>query len=165
MKCPVCSFPDTKVIDSRKTEDQSSIRRRRQCEACGKRFTTFEIIERSPLSVVKKDGTREPYSREKVLSGVMRACHKRAVSRDQIDTLVDSIENTLYSELAKEVSSAWIGSLVMDKLRDLDEVAYVRFASIYREFKDISSFVSEINDLKTDRQAAKSEKPAAEQER
>ncbi|RRD96158.1 transcriptional repressor NrdR [Clostridiales bacterium COT073_COT-073] len=150
MKCPVCSFPETKVIDSRKTEDQNSIRRRRQCEACGKRFTTFEIMERSPLSVVKKDGTREPYSREKVLSGVMRACHKRAVSRDQIDNLVDSVENTLYSELAKEVDSTFIGGLVMDKLKDLDEVAYVRFASIYREFKDISSFVNEINVLKTE---------------
>ena len=109
--------------------------------------------------MIKKDGTREPYSREKVLSGVMRACHKRAVSRDQIDSLVDSVENTLYSELAKEVSSALIGRLVMDKLRTLDEVAYVRFASIYREFKDISGFVSEINDLKTDRQAMPSEDP------
>lgn len=150
MKCPVCSFPETKVIDSRKTDDQTSIRRRRQCEACGKRFTTFETMERSPLSVVKKDGTREPYSREKVLSGVMRACHKRTVSRDQIDELVDSIENTIYSDLAKEVDSTFIGELVMEKLKELDEVAYVRFASIYREFKDISSFVNEINVLKTE---------------
>lgn len=149
MKCPVCSTNDTKVIDSRKTEDQTSIRRRRQCETCGKRFTTFEVIERSPLSVVKKDGTREPYSREKILSGILRACHKRAISREEIENLVDGIENTLYSELVKEVDSTSIGELVMDKLKDLDEVAYVRFASIYREFKDISSFVKEINVLKT----------------
>lgn len=149
MKCPNCSFPETKVIDSRKTEDQNAIRRRRQCEDCGRRFTTFETIERSPLSVIKKDGTREPYSRDKIASGVVRACHKRPVSRTAIDQLVDSVENTLYNELTKEVETGYIGELVMEKLKDLDEVAYVRFASIYREFKDISGFVKEINVLKT----------------
>ncbi|MDO4765530.1 MAG: transcriptional regulator NrdR [Eubacteriales bacterium] len=151
MKCPFCSFPETKVIDSRKSEDQNSIRRRRQCEDCGKRFTTFEVMERSPISVVKKDGTREPFSRGKIESGIISACHKRTVPREQIENIVDSIENILYNETSREVNSTYIGELVMEKLKEIDQVAYVRFASIYREFKDISGFIKEIDVLKTDK--------------
>lgn len=147
MKCPFCAFPETKVIDSRKTEDHSSIRRRRRCEKCGTRFNTFEMVELSPLSVVKKDGTREPFSREKIASGVLLACHKRAVSREQIDALVTSVENELYNELSREVTTTRIGELVMERIKQLDKVAFVRFASIYREFEDVTGFVNEINDL------------------
>lgn len=147
MKCPFCSAADTKVIDSRPVDDNSSIRRRRQCEICGKRFTTYEKLETMPLMVIKKDESRENYDRAKIESGVLRSCHKRPVSTQQIDALIDSIENQIFNMEEKEVPTSAIGELVMDKLKDLDEVAYVRFASVYREFKDIGTFMEELGKL------------------
>ena len=147
MKCPFCSAADTKVIDSRPADDNSSIRRRRQCETCGKRFTTYEKLETMPLMVIKKDESRENYDRAKIESGVLHSCHKRPVSTQQIDALIDSIENQIFKMEEKEVPTSVIGELVMDKLKDLDEVAYVRFASVYREFKDIGTFMEELGKL------------------
>lgn len=147
MKCPFCNYESTKVIDSRPIDDNSSIRRRRECEECGKRFTTYEKVEAIPLVVVKKDNTREPFDRDKIKAGVMRACHKRPVSVSDIQNLVDEIENTVYSMEEKEISSKVIGELVMDKLKDLEAVAYVRFASVYREFKDVNTFVDELKNF------------------
>ena len=147
MKCPFCSAADTKVIDSRPADDNSSIRRRRQCETCGKRFTTYEKLETMPLMVIKKDESRENYDRAKIESGVLISCHKRPVSTQQIDALIDSIENQIFNMEEKEVPTSVIGELVMDKLKDLDEVAYVRFASVYREFKDIGTFMEELGKL------------------
>ena len=135
MKCPYCNEGDTKVIDSRPADDNSSIRRRRQCERCGKRFTTYEKVETMPLMVIKKDNTRESYDRSKMESGVIRSCHKRPVSTQQIDSMIDEIENQIFNLEEKEISTSVIGELVMNNLKDLDEVAYVRFASVYREFK------------------------------
>jgi transcriptional repressor NrdR len=147
VKCPFCSAADTKVIDSRPADDNSSIRRRRQCETCGKRFTTYEKLETMPLMVIKKDESRENYDRAKIESGVLHSCHKRPVSTQQIDALIDSIENQIFNMEEKEVPTSVIGELVMDKLKDLDEVAYVRFASVYREFKDIGTFMEELGKL------------------
>ena len=147
MKCPFCSAADTKVIDSRPADDNSSLRRRRQCETCGKRFTTYEKLETMPLMVIKKDESRENYDRAKIESGVLHSCHKRPVSTQQIDALIDSIENQIFNMEEKEVPTSVIGELVMDKLKDLDEVAYVRFASVYREFKDIGTFMEELGKL------------------
>lgn len=147
MKCPFCNYENTKVIDSRPADDNSSIRRRRECEECGKRFTTYEKVETIPLVVVKKDNTREPFDRSKIEAGVLRACHKRPVSVSQIQNLVDEVENAIYSMEEKEISSKVIGELVMDKLKDLEAVAYVRFASVYREFKDVNTFVDELKNL------------------
>jgi len=147
VKCPFCSAADTKVIDSRPADDNSSIRRRRQCETCGKRFTTYEKLETMPLMVIKKDESRENYDRAKIESGVLHSCHKRQVSTQQIDALIDSIENQIFNMEEKEVPTSVIGELVMDKLKDLDEVAYVRFASVYREFKDIGTFMEELGKL------------------
>ena len=147
MKCPFCSAADTKVIDSRPADDNSSIRRRRQCETCGKRFTTYEKLETMPLMVIKKDESRENYDRAKIESGVLHSCHKRPVSTQQIDALIDSIENQIFNMEEKEVPTSVIGELVMDKLKDLDEVAYVRFASVYREFKDVNTFMEELGKL------------------
>ena len=147
MKCPFCSAADTKVIDSRPADDNSSIRRRRQCETCGKRFTTYEKLETMPLMVIKKDESRENYDRAKIESGVLHSCHKRPVSTQQIDALIDSIENQIFNMEEKEVPTSVIGELVMDKLKDLDEVAYVRFAYVYREFKDIGTFMEELGKL------------------
>ena len=147
MKCPYCNEGDTKVIDSRPADDNSSIRRRRQCETCGKRFTTYEKLETMPLMVIKKDESRENYDRAKIESGVLHSCHKRPVSTQQIDALIDSIENQIFNMEEKEVPTSVIGELVMDKLKDLDEVAYVRFASVYREFKDIGTFMEELGKL------------------
>ncbi len=147
MKCPFCSAADTKVIDSRPVDDNSSIRRRRQCEICGKRFTTYEKLETMPLMVIKKDESRENYDRAKIESGVLHSCHKRPVSTQQIDALIDSIETQIFNMEEKEVPTSTIGELVMDKLKDLDEVAYVRFASVYREFKDIGTFMEELGKL------------------
>ena len=147
MKCPFCSAADTKVIDSRPADDNSSIRRRRQCETCGKRFTTYEKLETMPLMVIKKDESRENYDRAKIESGVLHSCHKRPVSTQQIDALIDSIENQIFNMEEKEVPTSVIVELVMDKLKDLDEVAYVRFASVYREFKDIGTFMEELGKL------------------
>lgn len=144
MKCPFCSHENTRVIDSRPAEDNNSIRRRRVCDECDKRFTTYEKIETIPLIVIKKDNNREAYDRSKIEAGVLRACHKRPVSAAQISQLVDEVETEVFNYEDKEIPSAVIGELVMDKLKDLEAVAYVRFASVYREFKDISTFMDEL---------------------
>lgn len=146
MKCPYCGKENTRVIDSRPTDD-SSIRRRRQCDECGKRFTTYEKVETLPLIVVKKDNNREPYDREKIVAGIVRSCHKRPISMTQINDMVDDIEGQIFNMVEKEIPTTTIGSIVMDKLKDLDEVAYVRFASVYREFKDVNTFMDEIKKI------------------
>lgn len=146
MKCPYCGKENTRVIDSRPTDD-SSIRRRRQCDECGKRFTTYEKVETLPLIVVKKDNNREPYDREKIVAGIVRSCHKRPISMKQINDMVDDIEGQIFNKEEKEIPTTTIGSIVMDKLKDLDEVAYVRFASVYREFKDVNTFMDEIKKI------------------
>ena len=145
MKCPVCGFPDSKVIDSRPVEEGNSIRRRRECLECQKRFTTFEIIETVQLFVTKKNGTKEMFDRNKLLSGLLKACQKRPVSAEEI---VNEIEAELQNSLSNDVTTKEIGEMVMDKLKQRDEVAYVRFASVYREFKDIDTFLEELNGLK-----------------
>ena len=147
MKCPFCNESDTKVIDSRPADDNSSIRRRRQCESCGKRFTTYEKLETMPLMVIKKDNSREAYDRSKIEAGILHSCHKRPVTTQQINALVDEVENEIFNMEEKEVATAAIGEIVMDKLKALDEVAYVRFASVYREFKDVNTFMEEIGKL------------------
>lgn len=147
MKCPYCSCEDSKVIDSRPTDEGERIRRRRECTSCGKRFTTYEIIESVPLIVVKKDGTRESFDRVKLFNGLLRACEKRPVPVEAIDKTVNEIEVQLQNSLEKEVTSQKIGELAMEKLKDIDEVAYVRFASVYRQFKDVSTFVDEVTKL------------------
>ncbi|MBE5963754.1 MAG: transcriptional repressor NrdR [Lachnospiraceae bacterium] len=147
MKCPFCGIENTKVIDSRPADDNSSIRRRRQCEICGKRFTTYEKVETMPLIVIKKDNNREPYDRSKIESGIIRSCHKRPVSINQINQLVDKIETMIFNFEEKEISTARIGEIVMNELKDLDPVAYVRFASVYREFKDVNTFMDELKKI------------------
>lgn len=147
MRCPVCFTPDSKVVDSRPASEGDVIRRRRECRKCGKRFTTYETVESLPLIVVKKDRTREAFDRNKLLGSVIRACDKRHVTMDQMEELVSSIESALQNTLQNEVPSAAIGELVMDKLKALDEVAYVRFASVYRQFKDIDAFMAELTKL------------------
>ena len=147
MKCPYCGFEESKVIDSRPTEEGEKIRRRRECMSCQKRFTTYEIIESLPLYVVKKDKTREEFNRQKLLSGIRHACEKRPVSIQMMERIVDEIEATLQNTLDREVTSTKIGELAMEKLKALDEVAYVRFASVYRQFKDINTFMEELNKL------------------
>ncbi|MBO5303067.1 MAG: transcriptional repressor NrdR [Lachnospiraceae bacterium] len=147
MKCPFCSNESTRVIDSRPADDNNSIRRRRMCDECGKRFTTYEKVETIPLIVIKKDNNREQYDRSKIEAGILRACHKRPVSANQINQLVDDIETEIFNREEKEISSAKIGEIVMDKLKDLEAVAYVRFASVYREFKDINTFMNELKKI------------------
>lgn len=147
MKCPYCNAQDTKVIDSRPADDNSSIRRRRQCEKCGKRFTTYEKLETMPLMVIKKDRSRETYDRSKIESGIIHSCHKRPVSTQQINAMIDEIENQIFNMEEKEVETTVIGELVMRKLKQLDEEAYVRFASVYREFKDVNTFMEELGKL------------------
>ncbi len=147
MHCPFCHFEESKVIDTRSTEEGSAIRRRRECISCKNRFTTYEKIEEIPLIVVKKDGTRESFNRNKVLNGLIRACEKRPVSLEQIEQLVDRVETYLNNNLDKEVPSKLIGEMIMNALKELDEVAYVRFASVYRQFKDIDSFIDELTKL------------------
>ena len=147
MKCPFCNAQDTKVIDSRPADDNSSIRRRRQCEQCGKRFTTYEKVETLPLVVIKKDQTRQQYDRSKIEAGVLRACYKRPISAEAINQLVDSVENEIFRMSDREVSSTTIGNVLMDHLKKLDGVAYVRFASVYREFKDVNTLMEELKDL------------------
>ena len=147
MKCPFCGFEESKVIDSRPTDEGERIRRRRECMSCAKRFTTYEIIESVPVVVVKKDKSREVFDRDKLFNGIMRACEKRPVSVEVIVRVVDEIEAELQNSLDREVTSVHIGELVMDKLKDIDEVAYVRFASVYRQFKDINTFMSELKKL------------------
>ena len=144
MKCPYCGYEESKVIDSRPTDEGERIRRRRECLNCQKRFTTYEIIESLPIIVIKKDKSREVFDREKLLNGLLRASEKRPVSIDELDRLVDDIEATLHNSLDREVSSVKIGELAMEKLRAIDEVAYVRFASVYRQFKDINTFMAEL---------------------
>ena len=144
MKCPFCNCEESKVIDSRPTDEGERIRRRRECISCQKRFTTYEIIESVPVIVVKKDKSREAFDRNKLLGGMLRACEKRPVSLDELERAVNEIEATLQNSLDREVTSVYIGELAMDKLRELDEVAYVRFASVYRQFKDINTFMDEL---------------------
>lgn len=147
MKCPFCSEENTKVIDSRAAEDNSAIRRRRQCDKCGKRFTTYEKLESIPLMIVKKGNIREAYDREKIEKGVLRSCHKRPVSAEQIRELVDDIETAIFNLGEKEIPSNTVGEIVMDKMKNFDSVAYVRFASVYREFKDVNTFMDEIKKI------------------
>ena len=147
MKCPYCSHPDTRVIDSRPAEDGNSIRRRRSCDVCGKRFTTYEKVKTIPLTIIKKDNTREQYERRKLENGVLRACYKRPVSTSDIQSTVDRIETKVFSLEEKEIPSSVIGEIVMEELKDLDEVAYVRFASVYREFKDVNTFMDELKKI------------------
>ena len=147
MKCPFCAFEESKVVDSRPTDEGERIRRRRECLKCGKRFTTYELIESLPIIVIKKDKSREPFNREKLMNGLLRACEKRPVSINDLDVLIDDIEATIQNSLDREVTSEKIGELTMEKLKSLDEVAYVRFASVYRRFKDVTSFLDELNIL------------------
>ena len=147
MRCPFCDFEDSKVIDSRPSDEGRAIRRRRECEQCGKRFTTYEKVEASILMVIKKDGSREAFDRDKLLYGLIKACEKRPVSIDDLENVVNEIERGLNNLMQKEVQSAFIGELVMDKLKELDEVAYVRFASVYRQFTDVNTFIKEIEAL------------------
>ena len=146
MKCPFCAKENTKVIDSRPTDD-SSIRRRRQCDECGKRFTTYEKVETMPLIVIKKDNNREPYNREKLVRGIISSCQKRPVPISKINALVDEVETAIFNTGVNEIPTARIGELVMDKLKDIDPVAYVRFASVYREFKDVNTFMDELKKI------------------
>jgi transcriptional repressor NrdR len=147
MKCPFCSKDNTRVIDSRPADDNNSIRRRRQCDECQRRFTTYEKVETIPLVVIKKDNNRESYDRSKIEAGVFRSCHKRPISVDQMTTLVDEVETLIFNREDKEIPSHIIGEILMDKLKDLDPVAYVRFASVYREFKDVSTFMDELKKI------------------
>ncbi|MFQ9116006.1 transcriptional regulator NrdR [uncultured Eubacterium sp.] len=147
MKCPYCGEENTKVIDSRPAEENNAIRRRRQCEKCNKRFTTYEKVETIPLIVIKKDNIREQYDRGKIEAGILRSCHKRPVSYEQIMSAVEDVENAIFNTEQKEVSSTLIGELVMERLKKLDQVAYVRFASVYREFKDVNTFMDELKKL------------------
>lgn len=147
MKCPFCGYLESKVVDSRPTDEGGAIRRRRECLSCQKRFTTYEIVETLPIVVIKKDGSRQPFDKQKLLNGLLKASEKRPLSLGDLTKVVDNIEAKLLNDLKREVSTAEVGELVMDELKSLDQVAYVRFASVYREFKDISSFMSELNKL------------------
>lgn len=151
MKCPYCGYAESKVIDSRPAEEGSTIRRRRECLACNKRFTTYEIIERMPLVVVKRDGSRQSFDKVKIMNGLVRACEKRPVALEQLEAIAKEIETELQSALEREISTAEIGEMVMIRLKDIDEVAYVRFASVYRQFKDINTFMDELTKLLGDR--------------
>ncbi|HOA55447.1 MAG: transcriptional regulator NrdR [Acetivibrionales bacterium] len=147
MKCPYCGFVEDKVIDSRPTEENSAIRRRRECNRCMRRFTTYEKVESIPLMVIKKDKTRQPFDREKLINGLLRACEKRPVSVDTLEKLADEIELQILNSLKREITTNEIGEMVMARLKDIDEVAYVRFASVYRQFKDINTFMEELHKL------------------
>lgn len=148
MKCPYCKYTESKVIDSRPTVDGESIRRRRICQKCGKRFTTYETIESRSLMVIKKDGSRQQYDREKLMRGILKACQKRPVTKAQMDDLLSDIEKELYDQLDDEVSSMTIGEMVVERLIDIDEVAYIRFASVYRDFNDVDSFMAELKRIR-----------------
>lgn len=147
MKCPYCNQDNTRVVDSRPVDENTAIRRRRMCDACGKRFTTYEKVETIPLIVIKKDQNREQYDRSKIEAGVLRACHKRPVSAEQIHELVDAVETEIFNMEEREIPSSVIGEIVMNKLKDLEAVAYVRFASVYREFKDVNTFMDELKKM------------------
>lgn len=151
MKCPYCSFEDDRVIDSRPTDEGSAIRRRRECSKCLKRYTTYEKVENIPLMVIKKDKTRQNFDREKLLNGLLRACEKRPVSVHDLEKMVNEIETQAYNSLQREIASSMIGEMVMTRLKNLDEVAYVRFASVYRQFKDINTFMDELMKLLKDK--------------
>ena len=151
MKCPYCSFEESKVIDSRSADDGERIRRRRECLKCGKRFTTHEVIETVPLIVVKRDKSREVFDRNKLTAGILRACEKRPVSIQQIESMVNTIETKIQSALEREITTAQIGELAMEEIKKVDEVSYVRFASVYRQFKDINTFLEELNKLLTEK--------------
>lgn len=144
MRCPFCNQDNTKVVDSRPVEDTNSIRRRRMCDVCGKRFTTYEKVETIPLSVIKKDQNREQYDRDKLQAGILRACYKRPIPIEKVEAMIDSIEGEIFNTEEREISSTRIGEVVMEHMKDLDAVAYVRFASVYREFKDVSTFMDEL---------------------
>lgn len=147
MRCPFCGKDNTRVIDSRPLDDNNSIRRRRQCDQCKKRFTTYEKVESTAIIVIKKDESREPYDRSKIEAGILSSCHKRHISMLQINEIIDDVENIIFSSNEKEVPSSKIGEILMDKLKDLDAVAYLRFASVYKEFKDINTFMNEIKKI------------------
>ena len=148
MKCPFCTNLDTKVVDSRLTDSNDSVRRRRECEKCGKRFTTYERIETKPIAIIKKDNTREPFDRNKILSGLIRACIKRDISAETLNTLIDDIENEIHNMTENEINSSELGNLVLKRLKNLDKVAYIRFASVYKQFDNIKQFTSELTHLK-----------------
>ena len=150
MKCPYCNYFDSKVVDSRPTEDSEKIRRRRECLECGRRFTTYEVVETTPLVVVKKDRSRQMFDRNKLLAGLLRACEKRPVSVDTLDRLVDSIEQGYANQLVKEVTSRELGEYVLKMLKELDKVAYIRFASVYRDFSDVETFMEELRKLQAE---------------
>lgn len=147
MHCPFCRHPDSKVVDSRASEEANAIRRRRECLVCQKRFTTYERIEETPLIIIKKDGRREPYERQKLLNGLLKACEKRPIPYSELEKLVDSVEKDLRNRMDQEIRSTTIGELVMEGLKGIDEVAYVRFASVYRQFKDLAIFMQELQEL------------------
>ena len=149
MKCPFCSFEESKVVDSRSTDDNTTIRRRRECLRCNKRYTTYEKIEDFPILVIKKDLTRENFNKEKIINGLIIACQKRPISRKQMEDLANDIEKTISNSMLTEIPSKYIGEMVMNKLKELDEISYVRFASVYRQFKDINTFLEEIKNLTT----------------
>lgn len=151
MKCPYCGFSESKVVDSRPTDEEAAIRRRRECERCTKRFTTYEKIEEMPLIIVKKDGSREVYQRSKIINGLLKACEKRPIPIKEIEDIVDDIEKELYNSLDKEIDSKRIGEMVMNRLKNVDDVAYVRFASVYRQFKDINTFLEELHKIINER--------------
>ena len=151
LKCPFCFFDESKVVDSRSTDDNTTIRRRRECLRCNKRYTTYEKIEDIPILVIKKDNTRENFNKEKIINGLIIACQKRPVSRNQIENISIEIEKSISNSMITEVESSYIGKLVMEKLKEIDEVSYVRFASVYRQFKDINTFFEEIKGLMTDK--------------
>lgn len=151
MKCPFCNNEDTKVIDSRSQDENTTIRRRRFCEKCGKRFTTYERIDTIPMTVIKNNGTRETFDKNKLMSGIMKSCNKRSITVAQIQSIVDDIENAVMSSMDKEIESKNIGNMVMERLKSIDEVAYVRFASVYRQFKDINTFMDELKKIIADK--------------
>lgn len=151
MRCPYCSFEESKVVDSRSTEDFTAIRRRRECLSCGKRYTTYEKVEDIPILVIKKDMNRENFSKEKIVNGLIKACQKRPVSRAQIEDLANDVEKAISNKMISEVKSEYIGEMIMERLKVIDEVSYVRFASVYRQFKDINTFLQEIKSLMTNK--------------
>lgn len=147
MKCPYCGYEDSKVVDSRPADEGESIRRRRECLQCSKRFTTYETVEKTPVMIIKRDNTREPYNRQKLLNGIMRACEKRPISIEKIDEIIEKVETRIYGQMEREISSKLVGEYTMEYLKDVDEVAYVRFASVTRQFKDIHTFMEELTKL------------------
>ena len=155
MKCPFCNNSDTKVIDSRSQDENSTIRRRRLCEKCGKRFTTYERVDTIPMTVIKNNGTRETFDKNKLISGIMKSCNKRPITAKQISDIADDNENAVLSSMDKEIESKEIGSMVMDRLKNIDEVAYVRFASVYRQFRDINTFMEELTNMLNEKDSFK----------